>query len=363
MPDFDQIQFNTRAFDELRTTLKQKKVPNALLFYGEETTRRKEAAFFFARGANCIQNQDNPCNQCRACKKIIAGQHPDIHTIGLLKGKKNIVISQIRDMALALSTKPNEARIRMVMITDADLMNIQAQNGLLKLLEEPPEKTTFVLVAKKETQLLPTIRSRCRKIRFTPMTDKQAADLLMTDYGVDSTLAGIMSKTADGNLKKALEFLNLESRIQNIDPQADPVQVPEPQKGSGPSVDWIQRRVWLLTTLAGLIQNKPMAISSALGFSRKLYTAPELVADSLAVIKSFFRDLIVYDFSPEKIVNLDFSDSFADINHQMQPEMFFKWMTELIKTEQRLLSNSGLRLTLDRFFLKLACNKGRIHYD
>ncbi len=338
MPDFDQIQFNTRAFSELTTLLKTKKIPNALLFYGKENTRKKEAAFFFAKGTNCLQSDATPCNQCRSCIKIESHHHPDIHTIAVIKGKKNITISQIRELNLAVSSKPNEAKIRVVMIVDADLMNTQAQNALLKLLEEPPDKTIFILLAQKESLLLATIQSRSRKIRFTPMTEKMVALHLTQSHGVESEMADIISKTADGDLKKALRYLNLDE--QNT------------------GTDWIKRRQWLLTNLSKLVNQGQMNITSALSISRKLSASPDLMDDTLGIIQTFFRDLIVFKWSPKKIINLDFFDVYAEINQQVVPDVFPQWLTTFYETEKRLQSNSSLRLSLDRFFLKLAFNKG-----
>ncbi|MFH2059060.1 MAG: DNA polymerase III subunit delta' [Pseudomonadota bacterium] len=343
MSDFDQIPFNAKAFSELRSILTTKKIPNALLFYGKENTRRKEAAFFFAKGCNCLDKEAFPCDQCRSCAKIDSHHHPDIHTITRLKDKKNITISQVRDMGVTLSSKPNEARVRIVIIVDADLMNTQAQNALLKLLEEPPEKTMFILTAQKESLLLPTIISRCRKIRFKPLTEKILGQQLITMHNIDPQKATIYSKTADSDLKRAMRYLNIEPKDN--------------------SIDWIKRREWLLKNLALLVKNRELNVSHALSLSHRLCLSPDLMDDTLAIIKTFFRDLIVFGFSPEKIVNLDFSDTFTDISQNVLPVFFFQWLRAFFEVEKRLQSNSSLRLTLDRFFLKLVCNKGTMSYD
>lgn len=341
MSDFDQIQFNTRAFSELKAVLRTKRMPNALLFYGRANTRRKEAAFFFAKGINCHGQESEPCHQCRSCKKIDERLHPDIHYIGLPDGKKNITISQIRQMGQTISIKANEAKVRVVIIDDADLMNRQAQNGLLKLLEEPPDGTVFLLFAQKKDRLLPTILSRCRKIRFRPLTEKMVADYLTRFHDVDPDLAHIVSLTTNADLKKALLFLDKES-------------VP----GATDSVDWIKRRQWILTGLSRLTRPDTADIRTGLEISQKLNMTPGLIDDTLAVMKTFFRDLLVFRVCPEKIVNLDFYDTFADINGQVEYETYFKWLSELFETEKRLISNANIRLTLDRFFLILTCNKG-----
>ncbi len=337
MSDVDQIEFNTRAFADLKTILAIKKIPNALLFYGRKNTRKKEAAFSFSKGANCHGDGPLPCDQCGSCRKIQTGNHPDIHTIKLIEGKKSIAISQIRDIAKTLSNKPNEARTRVVMIVDADLMNVQAQNALLKLLEEPPEKTCFILMAQKESRLLPTVLSRCRKILFKPLTQKMVEDQLIHFHNIDPETARIAAGTADSDLNKALLWLN-----------------PEPDKSGG--MDWMKTRKWLIRNLVRLVKADGMPVSSGLFLSEKLSRSPEHIDDVIAVIKSFFRDLTVFNFSPEKIVNLDFSDTFANIIQYRGLEKIFFWQAALYETEKRLISNSGLRLTMDAFFLKLACN-------
>ncbi len=337
MADVDQIECNTRAFEDLKTILAAKKIPNALLFYGRKNTRKKEAAFFFSKGANCNEKGPVPCDQCGPCRKIQTDNHPDIHAIKLIEGKKNIAISQIRDMAMKLSNKPNEARVRVVMIVDAELMNIQAQNALLKLLEEPPEKTCFILMVQKETRLLPTVLSRCRKILFKPLTQRLVEHQLIHAYKIDPETARIAAGTADSDLSKTLLWLN-----------------PETDKPG--SMDWAKTRKWLIRHLVRLVETDKMGVSNGLILSEKLCRSPEHIDDIIAVIKSFLRDLIVFNFSPEKIVNLDFSDSFANIIQYRGLEKIFFWQAALYETEKRLISNSGLRLTMDQFFLKLACN-------
>lgn len=339
MPDFDQIHFNTPAFSELTQLLKTQKLPNALLFYGKEHTRKKEAALFLAKGANCLDLQAiTPCHQCRSCIKIDQVLHPDIHQVAPAEGKKTISINQIREMAMSVAVKPNEARTRILIISEADLMNTQAQNALLKLLEEPPETTVFVLTAQKESRLLPTILSRCRKIRFQPMTINMLHDHLVNGYDVDPQQALIISQVASGDYQKALTFLNLNPETKET--------------------DWIKRRHWIMNDLADLIRSSRYNMSKALAMSQKISALPKLVEDTVLVMKLFFRDLSVFKWTPEKIVNLDFSIVYDDINQQMHPPFFQNCLQEIYETEKRLLSNASLRLTMDRFFLKLGYFKG-----
>jgi len=344
MFNFDQMQYQAKIFPELTHLIQIKKIPNALLFSGNENTGRKEAAFFFAKGCNCLKGTGLACDKCRSCRKIDADSHPDILGVHLLKGKKIISISQIRQMGLAISSKPNEAIFRMVLILDADRMNIQAQNALLKMLEEPPEKTFFILIANRISLLLPTIISRCRNIRFKPLSDTLIEQCLVNDFQIARQDAHIASRTADSDLKKALMYLNLGELSKDV--------------------NWIKKRKWLVKTLAGMVMaDFKNCISKGLMLSQKLNFNPDLIDGAMAVMKTFFRDLMIFKLHPEKIVNLDFSDTFTDISKMVENNLFCDWVQNLYETEKRLSSNCSLRLTLDRFFLKIAMDKGKLIYD
>ncbi len=346
MSDFDQLQHQAKTVSELTHIIQTKKIPNALLFFGNENTGRKKAAFFFAKGCNCLKGTELACNHCKSCRKIDADTHPDILCIDLVKNKKIISISQIREMGLTISSKPNEARFRMVLILNADLMNIQAQNALLKMLEEPPEKTFFILIATRISLFLPTIISRCRKIRFRPLTNKFIEHYLINEFKIDRQIALIALKTADSDLKKAMMYLNL-----TLDDEAK-------------DVDWIKKRKWLIKTLADIIKTDTNhTISKGLMLSQKLSLDPGLIDDAIAIMKTFFRDLMIFKLHPKKIVNLDFFNTIIDISQIVETKKFGEWIKYLYETERRLASNCTLRLTLDRFFLKIVTNKGKLIYD
>lgn len=208
--DFDQMQYQSEAFLELTHIIRTKTIPNALLFYGHENTGRKEAALMFAKGCNCTGGSGFFCGACAPCRKIDHNSHPDMVWIDPPAGKQVITISQIRELSGILASRPNEARHRMVLISKADAMNVQAQNALLKMLEEPPDHTFFILLAVKTDFLLPTIISRCRKIRFKPLSTKMIADRLVSEFHTDPELARIVSGTLDSDFSKIRACLNAD---------------------------------------------------------------------------------------------------------------------------------------------------------
>ncbi len=340
MSDFDLLQYQSQVVSELAGIIHTNRIPNALLFSGPENTGKKQAAFLFAKGCNCLENQDTGCFRCRSCRKIDTGTHPDILTIGPEKDKKNINIAQIRQTGFVIASRPNEGRYRMVLILNADLMNLQAQNALLKMLEEPPEKTFFILIADKVSSLLPTIISRCRKFRFRPMTNTQMEAFIINELNAETGLARIAAGTAGSDIKKALSFFEKDK--------------------SSSTIPWFEKRKKILDIFVqmlgpGISENTVKALT----LSRVLSLVPADVQDNLAILKTFIRDIMIFRFNPEKIVNLDFSGAFSDIVQGTSQQTVSRWIEDLFETERRIRANSALRLTLDRFFLKIAMDTGK----
>lgn len=335
MPNTDHKGSLSAVHPELNQIITTRKIPNALLFTGPSGTGKTEAAFVFAMGVNCLDDTGPvPCGQCKSCKKISGNMHPDMIRVQPEEKKKNITIAQIRDMGMQISTRSNEARYRMVLIQQADVMNVQAQNALLKLLEEPPEHTFFILTATALSGLLDTILSRCRKFRFTPMTGPALADHLVSRYQVPQDRARLAAAVAGSDVDQARRLASA------------------PQDKEDSPLDWEARRQWLITELLKLLQAKTRnAPLTALALSQRLSRDADAIQDAMAVMHSVFRDLRVMPYDAKKIVNLDFFSTFKDIIRVTEYQRILQWSDALYETEKRLMSNSSPRLTLDRFFL------------
>ncbi|WP_287125726.1 DNA polymerase III subunit delta' [Desulfobacter sp.] len=319
---------------ELTYIVQTGRIPNALLFHGPPGTGKKQAALFFAQACNCRANRGRPCNTCVSCKKISAGMHPDMIFLGPADNKKIISISQIREMGGIIASRANEAAFRMVCIRHADLMNPQAQNALLKMLEEPPRRTFFILAAERTAPLLPTILSRCRRIDFQALADHEIKTILCTQYGLDPETAHIISGTAGSDLDQAL-------RLSGLNKEEAP--------------DRKRLRTWLIKEICGFLTTpKHQSGFKGLDLSRLLSARPEYIHDAMAIIRTVFRDFCILKYMPDKIVNLDFLSVFKDISKMHSYSRILTWITLFHETEKRLASNSGTRLTLDRFFLSLS---------
>ena len=190
-----------RAIGILLQTLSRERVPSAYLFSGESGIGKRFSAVNFAKAINCLKDRkaltvmrnekdDDPlrvthymsrydcCDECPSCRKIDAGTHPDFVMITPEKGE--IRVAGIRAVEEALSFRPYEGVKKVVIIDDADSMNQSAANAFLKTLEEPPDESLLILVAAHAGRLPETIRSRCSRINFTPLSPKACERVIAT---------------------------------------------------------------------------------------------------------------------------------------------------------------------------------------
>jgi DNA polymerase III delta' subunit len=156
-----------RVAAQLRHAIAVDRVPHAYLFSGPPGAPLVDAAMAFAMALNCTSMPGIGCGECEPCSKIVAGIHPDVVTL-VREGAANIVpIESVRNQVIArIGLPPHEALTRVFVIEEATAMAPPAANSLLKTLEEPPARTLFVLCTTAPEQLLPTIRSRCQRVRF-----------------------------------------------------------------------------------------------------------------------------------------------------------------------------------------------------
>ncbi len=153
--------------------------PHAVIFSGAEGSGKKTFAELSAMAIAC-ENENKPCGECAACRKIKQGICPDIINVGLRNDKKSIGVEAVRQIQESVYSIPNDLSVKIYIISDADKMTSQAQNALLKLFEEPPKGVYFFLLCSTAAELLPTVRSRAPELR-TEVFGEEKLDMLLTD--------------------------------------------------------------------------------------------------------------------------------------------------------------------------------------
>jgi DNA polymerase-3 subunit delta' len=144
------------------------------------------------------------CGECATCKRIGRGVHADVLVVEP-GDSGTIKLDQVREAIDRTAYRPFEGRRRLVMIDHADALNVEAQNALLKTLEEPPPASVFVLITDRPDMLLPTVRSRCQRLRFGPLSPGDVAAVLVRDHGMSPAEAHAAAAAADGSIGRALD--------------------------------------------------------------------------------------------------------------------------------------------------------------
>ena len=173
---------NEETMRQLSAYLSGGRFPHALLIEGPEGSGRRSLARFIAKAAVCTtESGDIPCGDCAACRKAQNGQHPDILEFGGEGASRSFHIDVIRDIREGAYVLPNEAPRRVILLTGAQGMTEQAQNAMLKILEEPPRHLIFILTCENRAQLLTTIQSRTVSLSLGAVEPAQAAEVLLRD--------------------------------------------------------------------------------------------------------------------------------------------------------------------------------------
>jgi len=157
----------------LKNALAKGVFSHAYLFEGQSGAGKLEMAKEFAKAVNCQKGKEEACDECVSCRKADICNHPDIILIG--PDGRSIKNEQVKSLQTEMHLKPYESRRKVFIIDSADTMTPQAQNSLLKVLEEPPSSSLVILVSSNEVGLLPTVRSRCQRLHFTSISEESPA--------------------------------------------------------------------------------------------------------------------------------------------------------------------------------------------
>lgn len=190
-------------------SVKAGRIAHAFLLSGPHGTGKRTCANYLTQTILCASPQA-PCGQCPACKKVLAGLHPDVHVVG--EEEKSISVDSIRALRDQLALRPFEADRHIALIPRADQMTAQAQNALLKTLEEPAGGNVFFLLTDQPGAMLPTIVSRCRRLRFSPVSVEACAEIL-AEKGVEPGRARLAAACAQGAVGRALEIAGDEDYL------------------------------------------------------------------------------------------------------------------------------------------------------
>ena len=211
---FESIRGQDHGVEVLKRALGRNRLHHAYLFAGPLGVGKERTARAFASALLCVQPTADKlaCNVCHACRRLAEGQHPDFHLVERLEKndggtERFIKIAQIRALQRSLSFKAYEGERRVVLILEPEHMTESTSNALLKTLEEPGQQTHFILVSAGVHRLLPTIISRCQRVRFGPLKSEHIIHLLQQSGVHDLDLMETVARLSEGSVGRALMML------------------------------------------------------------------------------------------------------------------------------------------------------------
>ena len=210
---FEQIIGNEEVKKYIRKNLEQNNILHSYLFLGTEGIGKLLFAKEFAKYILCLENKTESCN-CKSCICYEGNNHPDFSVIN--EEGETIKIEYIRALVEKVIEKPIVSNRKVYIINDADKMTDEAQNCLLKTLEEPPEFITIILISSNENALFNTIKSRCMKVKFNNIPNKDLYDYSINVIGYDNISENLLN-TFEGSIGKAIKLKENKEEYLNID--------------------------------------------------------------------------------------------------------------------------------------------------
>jgi DNA polymerase-3 subunit delta' len=193
-----------RAVARLAAAAGGTRLPHAVLLLGPAGVGKRTLADAFAARLLCAAPAGgDACGVCAQCTRLPAGTHPDLHVVTRQEERRDVRIEQVRELTRGLAFQPLMAARKVAIVDDAHCLNEQAQNALLKTLEEPPGASVLVLLATAPALILPTVRSRCQVIRLDPLP-ADAVVRVLTAQGMPAERARLLAPLAEGSPGRVL---------------------------------------------------------------------------------------------------------------------------------------------------------------
>lgn len=210
---FENIAGHENIKNILSNNINTKNILHSYLFIGEEGIGKKMLAKEFAKAILCTSENNRPCNICKSCVEFNTNNNANFNLIN--EEGSAIKIEQIRNMQIKIAEKPINSDYKVYLINDAELMTQEAQNCLLKTLEEPPEYIVIILITSNENKVLNTIKSRCMKLYFNNL-DKNSVKKVLTEQFEMKDINDSFLDAVGGSIKKALLIKEKSSEYEQI---------------------------------------------------------------------------------------------------------------------------------------------------
>lgn len=324
---FNQIKGNQQIIKSLKSSIINNRISHAYIIDGKKGIGKKLIANIFAKTLQCEKKEAEPCNKCKSCKTFDSNNNPDIIYVKATK-TKSIGIDDIREQITKnIETKPYENTYKIFIIENSDNMTIQAQNAILKTLEEPPKYSIFILLSENYNKFIPTIISRCILFKLKPLDYNIVKEYIVENIGLNENEAYTFSLYSQGNIGRAKEIINSE--------------------------EFKEMREMVLNILSDLYKKDLIDIYTAINeieqYKDKIYEILDIIYITIrdAIIIKTTENYNKYIMQKDKIeiINL-FSQRYSLSNLIKKSEIIYN-------TKKMLIQNSNFQITMEVMFFKL----------
>lgn len=299
---------------------------HAYIFHGEVGCGKETMAKTFAAGLQCMSDEfDRPCGKCASCKQIKSGNQPDVVFVN--RELSSIGVDDVREKINdSIAVKPFSSPYKIYIVPEADRMTEAAQNALLKTIEEPPEYGIIILLTSNIDALLPTIQSRCLRMEFRPLSTATIEKYLIENYNVVDYRARMSALFAQGNLGKAIRYIESE--------------------------DFEEKKDKVLRILKNV---HTMDVSEMLDIIKEIGEDRDNVKDYIDLMVLWYRDVLLFK-ATKNLNHLTFQSEYSAISseaNQRDYEKIEEILTAFDKAKLRLRANVNFEVAIELMLLAL----------
>ncbi len=323
---FSEIMGHDDIKEHLQTAIREDKPFHAYIFQGEVGCGKETMARTFAAGLQCLsEERDRPCGTCASCKQTDSGNQPDI--VWVNRELSSIGVDDIREKINgSIAIRPFSSPYKIYIVPEADRMTEAAQNALLKTIEEPPEYGVIILLTSNISALLPTIQSRCLKLEFRPLSTATVEKYLIDKYNVVDYRARTSAIFAQGNLGKAIRYIESE--------------------------DFEEKKDKVLRILKNV---QTMDVSEMLELIKEIGEDKDNVKDYIDLMVLWYRDVLLFK-ATKNMNHLIFQSEFRAISseaNQRDYEKIEEILRAFDKAKLRLKANVNFEVAMELMLLTL----------
>jgi len=344
---FSKLVGNDHVKQTISRLIAAGRMPNSLLFAGDDGVGKRQFALEIARTFLCPKaTGGEACGVCGVCtrvdkfefptrddknkeqyQKVFFGGHIDVGTV--VTYKRTILVDAIRDLERHANFRPYEAAARFFIIDDADKMNDESSNALLKTLEEPPPTSYIFLITSRPDRLLATIRSRCQMLRFSPLSDAEIEKYLIDERAFTSDEARLAAKLARGSVGRAVSINVGKFRTA---------------------------RERMLAVISHVIETGDRATLLRIGEELNDAKNKDSFEDNLDILQSIIHDIwtIRTSGTSERVVNADISPRLSQLAESSGRADLAGWLAAIDTVRENFVVNINRKIATDALFLTMA---------